>query len=123
MYECTHLYDRAVHDRDTCLCGWSALFSVIPSCLPVYHSVWFVGSPSRLSPHSLLVFHLICPKTLPDQLSSKSNLGASYKIFQATKKEKDSSCKIYILQNFLLHARTYIHTYTVILIFLHCILH
>lgn len=63
------------------------------SCLPVYHSVWFVGS-HRLSPHSLLVFHLICLKTLSVQLSSKSNLGAWYKIFQRTKTETDSLCKI-----------------------------
>lgn len=33
------------------------------------------GFTPVLSPHSLLVFHLICLKTLPDQLSSKSNLG------------------------------------------------
>lgn len=74
-------------------CFENASPSFCRACLPVYHSVWFVGShhcprpPPQSQPNPPLLTGLSskCASRLSALLSSKSNLGARYKYVSENK--------------------------------------
>lgn len=84
-----YVYNKAGQGWDGCLFGLCiASFSVM-----VCQSVWFVGS-ACLDPRSLPIFHLICLKTLSDQLSWKIQFRFLIKYIWGNKNRRLTQFKI-----------------------------